>query len=258
MSYESLSLSELIPATEEEIYSAWLNSNEHSAFTGDQAEIDPVVGGRHSTFGGYAQGAIIDLIPARRIVQTWRTNDFPEGSPDSRLELTLEATVGGTMVTLLHTEIPDGQSDNYREGWVKYYFEALKKYFADKTDEAASNEEPTALTPSNGLSEHKKPPTRLTTRAKTPAPKPAVKAAAPAARKPNRKAKAKPKAKVKAKAKARAAAVKPKARPAAKSKARKPIKAKVKAKAKTKTKAKASKKPAKSKRAAAPKKKKRR
>jgi uncharacterized protein YndB with AHSA1/START domain len=261
MSYESLSLSELIPATEEEIYSAWLNSNEHSAFTGDQAEIDPVVGGRHSTFGGYAQGAIIDLIPARRIVQTWRTNDFPEGSPDSRLELTLEATVGGTMVTLLHTEIPDGQSDNYREGWVKYYFEALKKYFAEKIGQASDEELPLP-TSSNGLSEHKKPPTRLTARAKTPAPKPAVKAAAaPAKPKAKAKAKAKPKAKTKAKVKAKTKATKAKskARPAAKTKARKASKAKVKVKAKTKTKtkAKASKKPAKSKRASAGKKKRR-
>ena len=137
MAHESLSLSELIPATEEEIYAAWLNSETHAALTGDQASIEPVIGGRHSTFGGYAQGAIVELQPGRRIVQTWRTDDFPEGSPDSRLELTLEATVGGTMLTLLHTDIPGGQSDNYRDGWVKYYFDPLKRFFGDKRNVTA-------------------------------------------------------------------------------------------------------------------------
>ena len=121
MAYESFSVSELIPVDPERIYAAWLDSAQHSAFTGDTARIEPFVGGQHSTFDGYAMGSTIDLLPGRRIVQTWRATDFPPGSPDSRVEVTLEATVGGTMVTILHTEIPAGQSDHYRDGWLKYY-----------------------------------------------------------------------------------------------------------------------------------------
>jgi uncharacterized protein YndB with AHSA1/START domain len=238
MAYESLSLSELIPASGDQIYSAWLNSVEHSAFTGDKAEIEPMVGGKHSSFDGYAQGTIVDLQPGRRIVQTWRTSDFPDGSPDSRLELTLEVTVGGTMLTLLHTEIPDGQSDNYRDGWVKHYLDPLKRFFAERTvpdltvlegeDEADHNH-------GNGVSESRSPATRIATRAKSPAAPPAApiksaaktkpKAVAKPARPPKVKAKAAPKAKTKAKVTAKA-----KAKP----KAKVQVKAKAKAKARTK------------------------
>jgi uncharacterized protein YndB with AHSA1/START domain len=129
VTYDSLSLSELIPARPERIYAAWLSSDEHSAFTGDRAVVEPYVGGKHSAFDGYAVGQTVELQPGHRIVQTWRAEDFPLGSPDSRVEVTLEETVGGTMVTILHTEIPSGQGANYRDGWVKYYLEPLKGYF---------------------------------------------------------------------------------------------------------------------------------
>jgi uncharacterized protein YndB with AHSA1/START domain len=127
--YDSLSLSEVIPAPPDRIYAAWLSSEEHSAFTGDKAMVEPFVGGKHSSFDGYAVGQTVELLPGRRIVQTWRAEDFPIGSPDSRVEVTLEETVGGTMVTILHTEIPSGQGSSYRDGWLKYYLEALKGYF---------------------------------------------------------------------------------------------------------------------------------
>jgi uncharacterized protein YndB with AHSA1/START domain len=128
--YESFSVSEVIPAEPERIYAAWMSSDEHTAFTGDRAEIEPFVGGKHSAFAGYAVGTTVELLPGRRIAQTWRATDFPPGSPDSRVEVTLETTVGGTMVTILHTEIPTGRSDVYRDSWMKYYLEPLREYFA--------------------------------------------------------------------------------------------------------------------------------
>jgi uncharacterized protein YndB with AHSA1/START domain len=129
VAYDSLSISEVIPAPPDRIYAAWLSSDEHTAFTGDKAVVEPYVGGKHSTFDGYAVGQTVELQPGRRIVQTWRAEDFPIGSPDSRVEVTLEETVGGTMVTILHTDIPSGQGSNYRDGWLKYYLEPLKGYF---------------------------------------------------------------------------------------------------------------------------------
>jgi uncharacterized protein YndB with AHSA1/START domain len=129
LTYDSLSVSEVIPARPERIYAAWLSSEEHTAFTGDRAVVEPFVGGAHSTFDGYSSGRTVDLQPGRRIVQTWRAEDFPAGSPDSRVEVTLEETVGGTMLTILHTDIPSGQGSQYRDGWLKFYLEPLKRYF---------------------------------------------------------------------------------------------------------------------------------
>jgi uncharacterized protein YndB with AHSA1/START domain len=194
VTYDSLSISELIPAPPERIYEAWLSSDEHTAFTGDKAVVEPFVGGSHSTLDGYAVGRTVDLQPGRRIVQTWRAEDFPLGSPDSRVEVTLEETVGGTMVTIQHTEIPRGQGSSYRDGWLKYYLEPLKGYFA-------------AAKP-NGVP---KTPPKAT--------KPRVVAKARAAKKPAKKP---PKAR-RAKAKAKPAAKKPaRAKPARANKVRAP------------------------------------
>jgi activator of HSP90 ATPase len=68
--------------------------------------------------------------PHRRIVQTWRTSEFPEDSTDSRVELLLEEVVDGTKITLIHTEIPDGQGDGYKQGWEDFYFTPMRAYFS--------------------------------------------------------------------------------------------------------------------------------
>ena len=128
---ESILISEVIPATPQRIFSAWMDSAEHSAFTGDEAIVVPEVGGEHQSAGGYIKGRTLELNEGSRIVQSWRTTEFPPESPDSRVEITLEPTLGGTLVTLLHTDIPVGQGDRYRQGWNEYYLSRLKTYFAD-------------------------------------------------------------------------------------------------------------------------------
>ena len=192
MAYESFLVSEVVPAEPARIYAAWLNSAEHNAFTGDDASIEPFVGGKHSSFGGYSFGSTVELQPGARIVQTWRAQDFPPGTPDSRVEVTLEPTLGGTMVTIFHTEIPSGLSDACRDGWMKFYLEPLKKYFGD-----APRAVKLPMT-TNGVS--KVSPAKLAAKAKAKAktktkPKTKVKAKAQPRRAPAKKVKAKAKAK---------------------------------------------------------------
>jgi uncharacterized protein YndB with AHSA1/START domain len=195
VTYDSLSLSEMIPALPERIYAAWLSSAEHSAFTGDKAVVEPFVGGKHSTFDGYAVGQTVDLQPGRRIVQTWRAEDFPIGSPDSRVEVTLEETVGGTMVTILHTEIPSGQGSNYRDAWLKYYLEPLRVYFvkaSPKSNGVPQQAPQVAARPAAKKAPAKKATAKKATAKKKTAPKKATKKAAVKASKPKARAKKKP------------------------------------------------------------------
>ncbi len=127
---ESIEVSTHLPASPKRIYEAWLSSQEHSAFTGGTAVIDPKIGGKHTAWDDYIQGTTIELEPYRRIVQTWRTSEFPPDSPDSRLEVWLEKVKGGTQLTLRHTNIPDGQGKSYESGWAENYFEPMRKYFS--------------------------------------------------------------------------------------------------------------------------------
>jgi activator of HSP90 ATPase len=126
---ESIQISTVLPSNSKEAYLAYLSSLEHQEFTGSKAFIEPRVGGKINAWDGYIKGEILELDPYNKIVQTWRTTDFPEKSEDSLLELLFEDTKDGLELTLIQTEIPEGQSKMYEDGWHKNYFEPMKKYF---------------------------------------------------------------------------------------------------------------------------------
>jgi len=111
------------------LYEAWLDSETHGEMTESSAEIDPRIGGRHSSGDGYISGENLELEPGVRIVQSWRTTDFDDSDPDSRLELTFEETDEGSLLTLRHTNIPSGQGESYQKGWEEYYFDPMEEYF---------------------------------------------------------------------------------------------------------------------------------
>jgi activator of HSP90 ATPase len=126
---ESLNVFSIFPVPSKRIYEAWLDSKEHSAFTNSEAIIDPRVGGEFSTWEGYITGKTISLEPFTRIIQSWRTTDFNEDDPDSRLEVTFEAMDSGCKVTLKQTGLPDGSKNEYIQGWEDYYFAPMQEYF---------------------------------------------------------------------------------------------------------------------------------
>src|SRR5215831_18542438 len=129
MATESIQVSGVINAPPDRIYSAWLDSTEHSLFTGGKAAVEPGVGGRFTAWDGYIQGTNLELEAGRRILQAWRSTEFPAGSGDSRLEVLLEPVEGGTRMTLIHTEIPEGLAANLEQGWREHYLSPMAKYF---------------------------------------------------------------------------------------------------------------------------------
>jgi activator of HSP90 ATPase len=126
---DSFTISETFPVPPDILYRAWLSTEDHSAFTGSPAVIDPRVGGAFTAWDGYITGVTLELDPPNRILQSWRTTEFPEGSPDSRLEILFERRETGTALTLKHSGIPEGQAEAYKEGWKEFYFEPMQEYF---------------------------------------------------------------------------------------------------------------------------------
>jgi activator of HSP90 ATPase len=127
---EAFTISAFIPAPVQQIYQAWLSSEGHSQMTGCPAEVQEGIGGAFKAWDGYIWGKTLELEPYRRIVQTWRTSEFPEGSPDSHVEILLEETVDGTWITLIHTNIPPGQAESYKQGWEDFYFTPMRAFFS--------------------------------------------------------------------------------------------------------------------------------
>lgn len=120
----------ILPAKARDIFDAWLSSEGHSAMTGSPAKVDGQEGGAFSAWDGYILGRILEIIPARRIVQAWRTTEFPEDASDSRVEILLEDMNIGTKLILSHSGMPEDQVESYKKGWDDFYFRPMKEYFA--------------------------------------------------------------------------------------------------------------------------------
>jgi activator of HSP90 ATPase len=112
------------------IYAAWLDGRSHTNMTGGEATGEPTVGTEFTAWDGYISGKNLELEPAKRILQSWRTSQFTDGDEDSLIEVILLAHGDeSTSVTLKHTNVPDDQAAGYQSGWVDHYFEPMQAYF---------------------------------------------------------------------------------------------------------------------------------
>lgn len=129
---ENIELSDIIPARPERVYSAWLDAQQHGAMTGSAATDEG--DGRFTAWDGYISGRTVSAVPHSKIVQAWRSTEFPEGDPDSMLTITFTAQGDGTKVNIDHQNIPAGQGPSYAKGWEEFYFTPMKKYFGSPMD----------------------------------------------------------------------------------------------------------------------------
>ncbi len=118
-----------IPAEPSVIYDAWLSSAGHTAMTGSRATVDPVVGGEFTAWDGFITGRTVELEPKTRIVQSWRTVEFRDSDPDSRIEVVLEPVPGGTLLRLSHRGVPSDQRGYEEGGWRSSYFDPMIEHF---------------------------------------------------------------------------------------------------------------------------------
>jgi activator of HSP90 ATPase len=124
------SVSDVIPASPQEIYDAWLSSDGHEKITGGKpAQMSAQEAAAFTVWNGYIRGRNLKLEPSRRIVQSWRTTKFSAADPDSQIEVLLEPAAGGTRITVRHSNVPDGHTSYRDGGWQRSYFDPMKEYF---------------------------------------------------------------------------------------------------------------------------------
>jgi activator of HSP90 ATPase len=127
---ESLKMSITLPVKAEKLYKAWLDSKQHSAFTGAEAKASGKVNGKHSAWDGYIWGKNLELKANKKIIQSWRTSEFPEDAPDSTLEILFEEKSGKTKLSLYHHGLQKGDAKKYTQGWKDFYFTPMKQYYS--------------------------------------------------------------------------------------------------------------------------------
>lgn len=125
-----ITLTATFPVPPSEIYNAWLSTDGHTAMTGSSAEVSNEVGGEFTAWDNYIWGTNLELIEDTKIVQSWRTSEFPDEAPDSELIIELEPDDGGTTLTLTHTNVPPSQEEMYEAGWQEHYFDPMSEYFS--------------------------------------------------------------------------------------------------------------------------------
>jgi activator of HSP90 ATPase len=120
----------IIPADPEKVYEAFMNAKIHSEFTGSKATCNPIVGGKFTAWDGYISGKNVELEKGKKIVQEWKTTEWPGGYGPSRFELTLKKVRNGTQITMVHSNVPEKQAAELAEGWNEFYWTPLKEYFS--------------------------------------------------------------------------------------------------------------------------------
>lgn len=92
------------------------------------AQLSAEPGSAFSLFGGIIEGRQIELVPAKRVVQAWRVNNWDAGLYSvARFELNDSA--GATTITFEHTGFPKGAGAHLAAGWKSHYWDGLTKFF---------------------------------------------------------------------------------------------------------------------------------
>jgi activator of HSP90 ATPase len=115
-------------ASPHEIYEVLMDSKKHSDFTGAAAVISQKIGGTFTVFDKYAAGKNIELIPDKKIVQTWRADDWPQNHY-STVTFDLKPNGKETIVEFTQIEIPETFYEEIKQGWIEWYWDKLKLYF---------------------------------------------------------------------------------------------------------------------------------
>jgi activator of HSP90 ATPase len=100
-----------------------------AALNAHPAQLSAEPGSAFSLFGGIIVGRQVELLPAKRVVQAWRVENWNPGMYSiARFELS--DADGGTKIIFDHTGFPAGAGDHLAAGWKSHYWDGLTKLFA--------------------------------------------------------------------------------------------------------------------------------
>jgi len=113
-------------ASPHDVYELLMDSAKHAAFSGEAANISREMDGEFSAYGGYITGKNLELVPDRKIVQTWRAVDWPENH-FSTVTFLLLPIPGGTSLNFTQSDVPDDTEAEFEQGWIDNYWTPMKK-----------------------------------------------------------------------------------------------------------------------------------
>jgi uncharacterized protein YndB with AHSA1/START domain len=118
----------IISAPPEDVYQALVNPATIQLWTGSPAEMSTEPGSEFSMWDGSIVGKNLEFEPGHKIVQQWYFGDQEE---DSIVTIKLHPDKHGTSVELRHTNIPDEDFNDIKDGWDFTYFGSLIEFYEE-------------------------------------------------------------------------------------------------------------------------------
>lgn len=116
----------------DELYQTFTDVNRISAFTRGVPKVfeGAKKGGKFQLFDGNVAGEYLELDPPKKIVQSWRLNQWP-GDHHSRLQIEFDQNDVDhvTVMRVTWEGVPVGQEEVTKRNWREYYVRSIKQTF---------------------------------------------------------------------------------------------------------------------------------
>ena len=121
-----------IDASPSAVYGVLTGSAEFARMTGGRAaDISKEPGGPIAMFGDGIRGRNVELVPNKRVVQAWRSQEWPEGVYSIvRFELAPEGK--GTRLIFDQAGHPEAAQQMLEGGWHQMYWQPMNAMLAGK------------------------------------------------------------------------------------------------------------------------------
>ena len=121
-----------LPAAPDRLFDMYLDPVEHAAFTGCPVTISSHPGATFRAFNDVLTGTILQVVPKRLIVQSWRSPHWGPSDLDSTLILTFLPEKNGGRIELTHVNVIDEDFAGVSHGWEKFYWTPWRAYLAQQ------------------------------------------------------------------------------------------------------------------------------
>ncbi|XP_037036092.1 activator of 90 kDa heat shock protein ATPase homolog 1 [Bradysia coprophila] len=124
----TIAVSENFQCRSNEIYDAWTKQEMVCAFTRGPCKLEAKKGGIFELFGGNITGKFEELIPNKKIVQSWRYSQWPSGH-FSNVVIEFDEKGDHTEVKITQSGVPESEKDATLKNWRGYYINSIKQTF---------------------------------------------------------------------------------------------------------------------------------
>ncbi|MBC8032913.1 MAG: SRPBCC domain-containing protein [Chitinophagaceae bacterium] len=114
------------------LFELYTDPIQHEAATGAAAIISGRLGEPFNLYNGFCFGENIDLKVNQLIIQSWRTDGWPEGFDDSVVVIKLIEQDENTLLYLTHANVPSALAASLHNGWHQFYWNKWKAYLQIK------------------------------------------------------------------------------------------------------------------------------